>query len=64
VASRPRPQVCLQTSQNSRGSAMKYGREAMVGGVVTFSKGIIEQKWKKNEEGSNSDTPPLPSIIA
>ena len=42
---------------------MKYGREAM-GGVVTFSKGITEEKWKKNEEGSNSDTQPLPPVIA
>jgi hypothetical protein len=42
---------------------MKYGREAM-GGVVTFSKGIIEEKWKKSEEGSNSDIPPLPPTIA
>ena len=42
---------------------MKYGREAM-GGVVTVSKGITEEKWKKNEESSNLDTPSLPSIIA
>jgi len=42
---------------------MKHGRETM-GGVVTFSKDVIEEKWKKNEENSNSDTPPLPTIIA
>jgi len=42
---------------------MKHGREAM-GGGVTFSKGIIEEKWKEDEDSSNSDTPPLPAIIA
>jgi hypothetical protein len=42
---------------------VKYGRELM-GGVVTFSMGIIGEKVNKNEEGSNSETPPLPSIIA
>jgi hypothetical protein len=54
--------VC-RPHKTARVPAMKHGRETM-GGVVTFSKDIIEEKWKKNEENSNSDTPPLPTIIA